>query len=91
MQGYVIIRAFEGEPLRRVVVDAYEGRVLVAHPDSLVRLESGDTSPLSVPRSDVFEFDGDLFQRLVDEWNHLGETRAVTWKALRQWEGRVHA
>lgn len=91
MQDYVIIKAFGGEPLQRVVIDAYETRVLVAHPDSLARIASGESSPLGLPRSDVFAFDGDLFQRLCDEWKASGETNPTTWRALRPWEGRIDA
>lgn len=90
MKIFVIVRAFKGEPLQRVVLEASHAHVLVANPDSLPRIESGESSPLALPRSDVFEFDGDLYQSLQDEFKERGETSAKSWRSLRPWAGSVH-
>jgi hypothetical protein len=89
MQDTVIVRAFKGEPLQRVVLDAYDTRVVVAHPDLLDRVKSGESSPLTVPRTDVFAFDPDAFQRLSSEWRENGATDARSWRGLAPWAGRI--
>lgn len=91
MQDIVIIRAFGGEPLQRIVVDVLGNRILVANPDSLGRIQSGESSPLALPRSEVFEWDANQFQRLAEEWRQRGVTDATSWRSLRAWSGRARA
>lgn len=89
-QPVVIVRAFKGEPRKLVVIDANAGRVSVADPASLKKIENGDTAPVSLPRTQVFEYSDDAFSRLRDTWAARGETGPDDWMGVKLWGGSVH-
>lgn len=84
-QSTVIVRAFEGEPLKRVVVEAGDKRVSVALPDTLHRIASGEACAISLPRADLFQYDEGAYARLVAEWRTKGSTNPQTWRSLKAW------
>lgn len=87
MQNLVIVRGFEGEPVRMVVVGTDGNRVTVAHPTMLEKIAAGESFPVSLPLSDVYRFDSDLFERLLREWRGSSGTSPTTWEALSHWRG----
>ena len=87
MQHIVIARAFSGEPLKRVVIEAGDTHVWIANPNSLSRIASGETSPVGFPRTDIFVFDDATYQLLTVEWKASGQTKFETWSALTVWRG----
>jgi hypothetical protein len=86
-QSVVIVRAFGDQPLKRIVVGAVEDRVLIANPASLERIEAGQTEPVALPRSDVFQYDDVAYEALETEWQMMGLTDAAAWLKLRKWGG----
>jgi hypothetical protein len=89
-QDLVIARGFGGEPKRLTVRGAAEGRVLVGIADKNASDESVD-NVVSLPRSNVFEFEAQLFKQLTEEWEMMGRTDPDTWRALRPWGSRARA
>jgi hypothetical protein len=79
---FVIVRAFGGEPLRRVVVNIGERLIYIANPDLLERVNSGESSAVGFPPDDVFDFDDKAFSALRSEWNEKGHTKL--WSSLRR-------
>lgn len=86
----VIARGFQGEPKRLVARGAADGRVLVGIASENADDQSVD-NVVALPRSDVFEWEPEVFRRLTIEWNGTGGTDPQTWAALRPWGSRVHA
>lgn len=64
----VIVRSYDGEPLKRVAVRAESGLVYVVNPDLLAEFQAGATHAVGFPEADVFEYDDDLFHRLRQHW-----------------------
>lgn len=89
-QNVVIARGFRGEPKRLIARGAAEGRVLVGIAAESATDEAVD-NVVSLPRSDVFEFEAKLFERLSEQWETMGQTDPDTWRALRPWGSRAHA
>ncbi len=84
-QSIVIVRAFAGEPLKRVVVEANEKRAAVALPETLDRIASGEMIAISLPRSDLYQFEPIAFERLRAEWEREGSTNPQSWRRLKGW------
>ncbi len=78
---FVIVRDFEGKPLRRVVVKVGERVIYVANPDALQRVNSGESSAVGFPPEDVYVYDEIEFSKLALEWDATG--RATQWNTLR--------
>lgn len=74
----VLVRAFRGEPLLRIVVGTGVGVVFVASPASAHAVLAGDRGAIGFPAEHVFEADPLLMARL--EAASEGERR-------RLWEG----
>jgi hypothetical protein len=78
----MIVRAFGGEPLRRILV-GIRGRLAdAARPESLDRVCQGLSCPVGFPREDVFQFDEAAFDRLAATWEARRETSADEWARL---------
>jgi hypothetical protein len=60
----VIVRAFGGKPLERLVVERRELKVFICHPETYDACQRGEAFPVGFPRHDVFLFDERLFSRL---------------------------
>jgi hypothetical protein len=89
-QSIVIARGFGGEPKRLLALSAEDGRVLVGVTEENANTESVDNF-VSLPKSDVFEFEAQLFERLLEEWEMMGRTDPATWRSLRPWGARARA
>jgi hypothetical protein len=86
-QPIVIVRAFMGQPMKCVVLDSDGERAAVANPASLQKIKNGESFPVSLPHTAVFEFDEAAYSRLLDEFKASGETRSHSWRSLRPWAG----
>jgi hypothetical protein len=84
-QTIVIVRGFEGEPRRLVVLDANSTRALVANPEIMDKITSGESHPVALMRSDVFRFDAAVFERLLSQWMIDGKTEPSLWRELEAW------
>ena len=65
MQTTVLVRAYGDEPRKCVAVKSGDNVIYVANPDSLERVRNGLTTPVGVPKADVFDFDENLAKRLA--------------------------
>jgi hypothetical protein len=79
---FVIVRAFGGEPLKRVVVNIGEKLVYIANPDLLSRVQSGESSAVGFPPNDVYIYEDIAFSRLASEWGETGQTKS--WNLLKR-------
>jgi hypothetical protein len=75
----VLVRAFGGEPLDRVVVEHGERVIFLAHPGRIAAVQAGDSYPVGFPREDVFVFDAALYERLKYQWDSQGLTESALW------------
>jgi hypothetical protein len=78
----VIVRSFGGNPLLRVAIQAENGLIYVVKPGTESRVESGETSAVGFPETDIFEYENEVFDRLRQEWQAGGTTERATWAAL---------
>jgi hypothetical protein len=61
----VLVRAYGGEALRRLVWEIIGDMVMVVNPDYYDRaLQGDDIRPIGFPVEDVFEFSLDLYEQL---------------------------
>ena len=70
---FVIVRAFRGQPLRRVVQTASKKAVFVRNP------ASGDGGSVGFPSGDVFVFEPALFDALEQSFTVHGTVPAYLW------------
>ncbi len=75
-----LVRAYKGEPLKRVVIECGKRVVYVANPNRMVEIASGQSYPVGFPYEDVFKFDSDLYARLSGEWESSGQTGPSLWR-----------
>lgn len=80
---FVLVRAWGGEPLKRVVISASRALVYAANPESLARIASGETDPVGFPVVDVFEFDEERFAALAVTWKTVQRTEPPQWEGLQ--------
>ncbi len=76
----VVVRAFAGEPLERVVCGSANSIVHVLYPGSVANFEASHTGGIGFPWNDVFEFDTVVFERLRTQW---AERRDADWSDAR--------
>lgn len=86
MRGLVIVRAFSGEPLRRVALFADTDAVYTA---SVFAVEAGlgYPPPTAVPRRDAYRWDAASYARLKAQWREQGGTDADGWSGLAPFSG----
>ncbi len=84
----VIVRAFEGEPLQRVVVSIGERLVYVASPELIPSVTAGNSEPVGFPKEDVFEFEREVFDTLRAAWamGHRQPGSPELWGRLRRYK-----
>ena len=66
---YAIVRAYGGEPLKRVAVESQRGLIYIVNPALSEAVKSGGSLPVGIQPSDVFEFDPDVFAALRGAWD----------------------
>jgi len=81
----VIVRNFDGRPLRRVVFDATERTILVMSNETRMLVESGLMPAIGVPEGGIFEMDEAVMDSLEKEWNQNGGTQPATWNRLNRY------
>jgi hypothetical protein len=72
----VIVRAFGGEPLKRVAYKKGQRLIYVSRQDLYEKILDGEKMPIGFPTDDVFEFDPMLFKGLRYAFIH--KTRDLT-------------
>ena len=82
----VMARAYEGEPLERVVVGVGERVIYLARPD-LTEATMATGGGVGFPREDVFYFDEAAFAALTDQWARQRATDPATWRSLTRFLG----
>ena len=78
----VIVRAFGGQPLRRVTHAIRNGRVYVSSERAIRLAEDGTLPPVGFPIEDAFVFDGPVFERLSAAWATHSTTTREDWSSL---------
>lgn len=69
MTKIVIVRSFGGKPARLVEIERDSRLVYVASERSLDRIASGDSSPVGVPREDVYRYTAESFEAVQTLWS----------------------
>jgi hypothetical protein len=69
------------KPVRLVAVQQSNGLIYVSSERAL-EADSGLPPPVGVPKSDVFKFDPDQYQRLRSKWERSGHTKDNDWEKL---------
>jgi len=65
----VIVRAFDGEPLVRLIWDVAPKTVYICNEEGYQRLLAGEPwMPIGFPRKDVFQYDPAVAERLTMNW-----------------------
>jgi hypothetical protein len=82
LQKFVIVQAFGGKPLKRIVMASAKKEVVVADPGLLDEIGTGLHQPVAAPLATVFNFDEDVFDELSQQWRSAKETHAETWARL---------
>jgi hypothetical protein len=81
-QHDVIVRAFGGEPLKRVAIGHGRGTVRIANPEFLAAVARGWSAPIGFPESDVFLYDSEAWDRLSGQWAATHEISSEEWGHL---------
>lgn len=76
----VMVRQYDGSPLRRVAVCVGNGRIYVSSERAIEAAESGALPPVGFPNEDVFAFEARTFDQMVEDWK---TGRPVTWDQLQ--------
>ena len=84
----VLARACRGEPWRCLLIDSTERGGFLIGPESLSAFQTGECQPVGFPIEDVFEFDGSLYDRLLEQWNRERRTDDELWRSARRYETR---
>ena len=78
----VIIRAFGGEPLVRLIWNVYPDTIEICNEEGYQKLVTGEPwIPIGFPRKDVFQYDPGVFEKLMREW----ESNPAVWDSLVVW------
>jgi hypothetical protein len=81
----VIVRAFGGEPLVRIVWAVDSGVVYICHDEGYQKLTAGEAwIPVGFPHEDVFRYDEETLARLLDQWRD----NPSIWADLRVWQAQ---
>lgn len=80
MSDVVMVRASQGEPLRRIPIWSNRDVVYLANPDLIAAVEAGDSSPIGFPIDDVYAYDAGIFEQLTGQWGRDGRTENGLWE-----------
>lgn len=76
----VLVRAAGGEPVKLLPLQAGNGLVYVANPESLKRVLLNESWPVGVPAEDVFCFEDDAYRQLRGLWSERGKLTREEWR-----------
>lgn len=82
-----LVRAYDGEPLRRVVVAAGRDVLYVANPRYLDQVKTGRSKPVGFRRVDCFAWDEKAFETLSEAYATAGQTVTEAWIELLPFAG----
>lgn len=82
-----LVRAYDGEPLRRVVIAAETDVLYVADPRYLDQIKSGRSKPIGFRRVDCFAWDEKAFEALSEAYATAAQTVTEAWIALPPFVG----
>lgn len=91
VQHVVLVRAFEGQPLRRILVEESPDILYVANPRYLGEVQDGHSRPIGFYRRDCFAWDEDAFERLAKSYAAEKRTRPEAWSGMPPFDGRTPA
>lgn len=82
----VIVRAFDGEPLVRLIWEVSQKAVYICSEEGYQRLLAGEPwLPIGFPKNDVFQYDPVVAERLKQNWHD----DPSTWEDVPLWEEGV--
>jgi hypothetical protein len=82
-----IVRAYDGRPLKRIVVDQYRDVWYIANPRYLDEIRSGKCKPIGFRRTTCFAWDAAAFERLERIYAATGTTQDTDWIPLPMFQG----
>jgi len=78
----VIVRAFGGEPLIRLIWNVYPDIIDICDEEGYQRLLAGESwIPIGFPRKDIFQYDPGVVEELMREWRG----NPAIWESLSIW------
>jgi hypothetical protein len=83
MQGEkVIVRAFKGEPLVRLIWEVFPDAISICDQEGYQKLLAGEPwMPIGFPRKDVFRYDAAVVEKLMSAW----QVDPSIWDSLSLW------
>lgn len=87
----VLVRAFEGQPLKRIVVRATDDILYVANPQGLDRVLAGESKAIGFRRQDCFAWSEQAFERLAKAYAAKSRTDMAEWADVRAFAGHAIA
>jgi hypothetical protein len=87
----VVIRAYAGQPLYRLLLSYTDEAAFVCAEEYLDAILAGThPSPMvGFPMKDVFEFDEAAFAALAEQWTRQRETDPAMWRKLKPYAVRA--
>lgn len=82
-----LVRAYDGEPLKRVIVATGTDVFYVANPKSLDAIRTGRSQPIGFRRIDCYAWDEVAFEKLSEAYAASGQTETDAWLALPPFAG----
>jgi hypothetical protein len=86
-----LVRAYDGEPLKRVVIGAGPDVFYVANPSYLDAIKHGRSQPIGFRRVDCFAWDETAYETLCEAYTTAGKTEAEAWISLPPFRGTALA
>ena len=81
----VIARDWRGYPLKRVAMSSDNGLIYVANPALYDAVISGNSSAIGFPMRDVFSYDENLYNEIVNEYESYGKVEQTQWMKLKRY------
>lgn len=85
----VLVRAFDGRPLKRIAVDQKSDVLYIANPKSRDEVATGRCKPIGFRRSQCFTWNIEAFERLARQYAATGSTTPEDWNALTPFRERL--
>ncbi|GJE48237.1 nucleoside-diphosphate-sugar epimerase [Methylobacterium sp. PvP062] len=82
-----LVRAYDGEPLKRVILATGPDVLYVANPRFLDAIRTGRSQPIGFRPVDCYAWDEIAFERLSEAYAASGQTETDAWIALPPFAG----
>lgn len=87
-QHIALVRAYGGQPLKRVVVEAADDVLFIANQQYLDLIQSGHSKPIGCERRDCFAWNPVEFERLTKIYASEHCTTDDAWSEMPLFQGR---